>query len=52
MGLPDYLTRRRICSFLMRQEVLENDDFVKVSSASRLGNISGTGRNKEEVKVS
>jgi hypothetical protein len=36
-----FLTRRRICSFLILQEVLEDDDFLKVSSAIRLVNISG-----------
>jgi hypothetical protein len=31
---------RSFCSFLMLQEVLENDDFLHVSSARRLVNIS------------
>jgi hypothetical protein len=36
----------------MLQEVFEDDDFLQVSPARRLVNISGTVRNKEEVKVS
>jgi hypothetical protein len=47
-----FLTRRKICSFLMLQEVLGDDDFLKASTARRLVNISGTVRYREEVKVS
>jgi hypothetical protein len=36
----------------MFQEVLEDNDFLQVSSARRLMNISGTVRDREEVKVS
>jgi hypothetical protein len=39
-------------NFLMLEEVLENEDFLKVSTATRLVNISGTVRDREEVKVS
>jgi hypothetical protein len=35
------LTRRSICTFLMHQEFLEDDDFLQVPSARRLVNISG-----------
>jgi hypothetical protein len=38
------LTTRTIHSVLMLQQVLENDNFLKVSSARRLVNISGTVR--------
>jgi hypothetical protein len=36
----------------MLQEVLEDDDFLQVSSERRLANISGMIRDREEVKVS
>jgi hypothetical protein len=36
----------------MLPEVLEDDDLLQVSSARRLVNISGTVRDREEVKVS
>jgi hypothetical protein len=39
-----FLTRRRIYSLLMIQEVLEEEDSLQVSSARRLVNISGMVR--------
>jgi hypothetical protein len=36
----------------MLPEVLEDDDLLQVSSARRVVNISGTVRDREEVKVS
>jgi hypothetical protein len=38
--------------FLMLQEVLEDDDFLQVSSTRRLVNISGMVRDRENIKVS
>jgi hypothetical protein len=38
------MSRRSICSFLMLPEVLVNDDYLTVSSARRLVNISGMVR--------
>jgi hypothetical protein len=36
----------------MLPEALEDDDLLQVSSARRVVNISGTVRDREEVKVS
>jgi hypothetical protein len=36
----------------MLQELLEDDGFLRVSSEKRLVKISGTVRDREEVKVS